>query len=313
MKALSVDLREKVLQAYATGQGSIRKIATLFRVSTSSITRWRVLERTVGSLEPQPHGGGQSRKINAKGEAAIQGWLERNNDLTIQELRDKYSKRFRQRVGTGTMFRALQRIGWTRKKKAFHAPEQDTERVQKLRQTYGDLVKAILAKKLVFVDEAGAHLGMCRDYGRSPQGTRAIGRRSVRPQRLNMVGAIGLDGFRALLTIDGTVDGEVFRTFVTTSLVPHLRRGDVVVLDNLSVHKVSGVAEAIESVGARVLFLPPYSPDLNPIEECWSKIKSILRKCGAQTERTFNRSLKTAMNAVTQQDILGWFTHCGYA
>jgi transposase len=114
------------------------------------------------------------------------------------------------------------------------------------------------------------------------------------------------------MTVAGFVDGAAFLAFVQEVLVSQLRPGQVVVLDNLKAHKVAGVREAIEAVGARLLYLPPYSPDFSPIEECWSKIKAILRTKAARTLESLQQAITEAFAAITSQDAQGWFTHAGY-
>ena len=128
-----------------------------------------------------------------------------------------------------------------------------------------------------------------------------------------MLAAISLEGISSPMTVPGAVDGLVFLEYVKQVLCPELEEGDVVVMDNLSAHKVKGVREAIEEVGARVLYLPPYSPDLNPIEKCWSKIKTYLRQAKARTREALEQALKEALLLVTKQDAEGWFESCGYS
>jgi len=114
------------------------------------------------------------------------------------------------------------------------------------------------------------------------------------------------------MTVNGAVDGAVFLAYVCEMLVPTLSPGDIVVMDNLGAHKVVGVREAIEAKGARVEYLPPYSPDFNPIEKCWSKIKTFLRKAKARTRADLEAALKDALLQITQADVRAWFAHCGY-
>jgi transposase len=168
-------------------------------------------------------------------------------------------------------------------------------------------------KKCKFIDESGVNLAMSRLYGRAPRGERVVG--SV-PQNyganITMLASLGLRGLEALMTGDGATDGEVFKVYVEEVLCPTLRRGDIVVMDNLGAHKVSGVREAIEGRGAKVLYLPPYSPDLSPIEQCWSKIKTVLRKAAARTRDALEAALKYAFSLVHKAEALAWFAHCGY-
>jgi transposase len=129
---------------------------------------------------------------------------------------------------------------------------------------------------------------------------------------LTLIGALGASGLDALMTVDGATDGEIFRVYVGEVLCPTLRPGDIVVMDNLAAHKVSGIREAIEGRGAKLIYLPPYSPDLSPIERCWSKIKTTLRAIGARTRRALERAIKKALSMITGSDALAWFAHCGY-
>ncbi len=128
-----------------------------------------------------------------------------------------------------------------------------------------------------------------------------------------MLAALGVDGVTAAMTIDGATDGDVFRVFVEQVLGPSLTPGDIVVMDNLSAHKVAGIREAIESTGARLLYLPPYSPDLSPIEQCWSKLKSDLRTAQARTREALDEAITQAFATVSAADARAWFAHCGYA
>jgi transposase len=131
-------------------------------------------------------------------------------------------------------------------------------------------------------------------------------------QNLSVLSALDHRGVRAALVVPGSTDGAVFLTFLTRVLGPRLRPGDRVVLDNLSVHKVAGVAEAVAARGAQLCYLPPYSPDLNPIEFAWAKIKAHLRALGARTHRRLHRALGQALAAITPQEAQHWFRHCGY-
>ena len=169
------------------------------------------------------------------------------------------------------------------------------------------------AKKFVFVDESGANTSMTRTRGRAPRGERAEG--SVPNghwSTVTMIGALRLEGLAAAATVDAATDGPVFRSFVTDALVPALRRGDVVVWDNLSPHKAAGVAEAVESAGASLMPLPPYSPDFSPIEPMWSKVKQALRTAEARTPQALGEAAASAFASVTASDARGWFAQCGY-
>lgn len=129
---------------------------------------------------------------------------------------------------------------------------------------------------------------------------------------MTLIGALSRRGLEAPMTIEGATDGEVFSAYVHHVLGPTLKRGEIVVMDNLRAHKVSGIREAIEARGARLLYLPPYSPDLSPIERCWSKLKTALRARGARTRRALAQALKQTLATITKADAVAWFAHSGY-
>ena len=169
------------------------------------------------------------------------------------------------------------------------------------------------ARKLVFIDESGAKTNMTRLYGRAKNGERAV---DSSPgghwHTTTMIAAVTLDGYQAPMVIQGATNQDVFKVYVEQFLLPTLNPGDCVVLDNLSAHKGSEIREMIESVGAELWFLPPYSPDLNPIEKMWSKVKAVLRKLKARTETELIVAIADALEQVTTSDCIGWFKSCGY-
>jgi transposase len=168
-------------------------------------------------------------------------------------------------------------------------------------------------QRLVFIDESGAKTNMTRLYGRAKAGQRVI---DNAPEghwcTTTMISSVRLDGSTACMVVDGATDKEVFQAYVQHILLPTLKVGDIVVMDNLSSHKNNQVKTMIESAGAQLRFLPPYSPDLNPIEKMWSKIKSILRTLKARTEKELINAIAKALEAVNSSDAKGWFESCGY-
>jgi len=127
-----------------------------------------------------------------------------------------------------------------------------------------------------------------------------------------MIGAIALDGFRGMMTVDAGTSTDVFLAYVEQVLVPRLRPRDIVIMDNLSAHKNARVRRLIEDAGCELLFTPPYSPEFNPIEEAWAKLKDIIRRVGNRTRDTFDNAVAQAMQMVCCEDILGWYTYAGY-
>ena len=169
------------------------------------------------------------------------------------------------------------------------------------------------AKDFVFLDETGVNIAMARHYARAPKGQRVHTSAPVnKGKNVTVLGARSLEGIQAAMTIEGSTDTAVFLTFVQTIVVPTLRPGQIVLMDNLSSHKVNGVKEAIESAKATLEYLPSYSPDLSPIEECWSKFKEFLRAKAARTRELLDQAITEALDSITPQDAKGWFAHCGY-
>lgn len=170
------------------------------------------------------------------------------------------------------------------------------------------------AKRLVFVDESGFRLGSPQRYGWAPIGQKAPGKSTQgRWETMTMIGAVALDGLRGFLTIDAATNTEVFVAFVRHELCPRLNPGDLVVMDNLSAHKVSEVRILIQERGADVLFIPPYSPEFNPIEQVWAKLKGIIRRFATRTRDAFDRAVAYALDAITSQDIRAWTDYAGYS
>ena len=170
-----------------------------------------------------------------------------------------------------------------------------------------------LAKHLKFIDELGAHLGMTRLYGRAAPGERVVeATAGYSGAHYTIVAALGLQGITAPVIFEGAMNGITFETYVEHVLVPTLHSGDLVVMDNLSAHKSEPIGRRIEACGARLHFLPPYSPGLNPIELCWAKVKTALRAAKARTFDALVNALDDALRTINPADVIAWFTHCGY-
>ena len=169
-------------------------------------------------------------------------------------------------------------------------------------------------KRLVFIDESGFNIAMTPLYARAPKGQRAYGQvPKNRRENSSLIAALSLDqGISAAMTLEGAVDGIAFKVYVREVLAPTLRPGQIVVLDNLQVHKNPAVREMIEAQGCQLLFLPSYSPDFNPIEQAFSKLKTFVRKHKARTKQALDDAIAAALKVVTLQDVIGWFTCAGY-
>jgi transposase len=170
-----------------------------------------------------------------------------------------------------------------------------------------------LVKRLKWLDESGTQLNFTRTYGRARPGARIKeGVPSDRGSHYTLLAVLGLDGLQAPWWLEGALDGAAFRLYVTAVLAPVLQPGDILLLDNLRAHKVAGIVELLEAGGARLAFLPPYSPDCNPIERCWSKIKTYLRKAKVRTYAALVQAIREALATITEADIRAWVEFCGY-
>ena len=175
------------------------------------------------------------------------------------------------------------------------------------------ILKTPPPEDILVLDESGSNIAMTRAYARAKEGERAHAQAPRNwGKNITMLGVLALSGVKTSMVVEGSMNGTLFLAFVKEWLVPLLKPGQVVIMDNLRTHKVAGVREAIEAVGAKVLYLPPYSPDFSPIEQMWSKVKAYLRGVGARTKELLLTAILAAFATIALSDILGWFKHCGY-
>jgi len=194
-----------------------------------------------------------------------------------------------------------------------HAAEQKRPDVVQRRRWWNILLSQQPVERLVFLDETGANTKMARLYGWGPKSERVVSDvPHGRWQATTFVGAIRTSGMTAPMVIDGAMNGDLFLAYVQQQLVPTLHRGDIVVMDNLSSHKKPGVREAISQAGATLAYLPPYSPDLNPIELAFSKLKTLLRKFGERTVQALWDRIGKLVDEFTPAECRNYFRHCGY-
>jgi transposase len=193
-------------------------------------------------------------------------------------------------------------------KKSVHALERDTEANRKRREEFVERIRSVSPERLIYLDESGVTTSMTRLYGRCLGGRRIV---EATPgghwKILTILSAMSTRGMIATMTIEEPTDGDIFLAFVERVLCPALRTGDVVVMDNLSAHKAEAVRTWIETQGAELLYLPPYSPDLNPIEKAWAKLKQLLRTAKARTRETLEQVIAELLPQITAEDAQAWF------
>lgn len=307
MRPYSLDLRQRVVAALDAGEGSQPEIAARFRVSVSFITRLLRRRRRAGSLDPAPHGGGHPPALGHAARRRLRRLVREQPDATPEEL----AARVGVPCGRMAIFRTLRKLEITRKKKSLHAPERDTRRIRRKRRAFREAVDRLDPRRLVFVDETGAHTAMTRTYGRAPRGQRVKGSVPGHWKSMTLISGLRLSGVVAPMAFEGATDAATFEGYVRRVSVPQLDAGDVVIWDNLKPHQVAGARRAVEEAGASVLPLPPYSPDYTPIEEMYSKLKGLLRSAAARTTEAVYDAMGVALWAVCPSDIRGWFKHCG--
>jgi len=205
----------------------------------------------------------------------------------------------------------------TAKKKSLHDSQRETPRVKALRQDFQtEFVDTLgnLVKRLKFLDESGTHLGLTRLCGRAAPGQRVVeATPGYSGPHYTVVATLGWKEVSAPWIFEGAMNGMAFEEYVRTQLLPSLRHGDIVVMDNLSAHTGQIIRQLIEARGAQLQFLPPYSSDLNPIELCWSKVKAALSRAKARTFEALLEALAQALRSISLTDIQNWFAHCGFA
>jgi transposase len=208
---------------------------------------------------------------------------------------------------------ALPEAKSTAKKKTLRARQSASERVQRLRVEYWAQVTGIDLKDLVFLDEMDILLGLMRTHALAVPGERAYHFKPFyRGSKVSVIGAMSVSKVLAVMTIDDSMDAAAFKVYVSKCLVPQLWKGAVVVMDNLPAHKVAAIAPLIEAVGAKVLYLSPYSSEFNPIEHWWSQLKAFLRQFSPTTSERVDTLIKIAMNLMDPLHLRNWFAHCCY-
>jgi transposase len=195
-------------------------------------------------------------------------------------------------------------------KKTLGATERDEEARGAWRRRYG----GVDPRRFVFVDESSTNVRMVPLRARAPKGERALGKAPKNwDKNVTLISSISSEGMGPSMSIEGSADGEAFVLYIERFLCPNLNDGQLVVMDNLQVHKAKRVRELIEGCGCSLVFLPSYSPDFNPIEEAFSKVKALLRKAKARSFEALVEATGGALSLVSEQDALGFFAHCGYA
>jgi transposase len=308
-RAYSADMRARVIARVESG-ASRREAAEHYEVSASTAVTWVKCFRESGRCAAKPRGGSVS-PLEEHGEFLL-ALIDEQPDLTLDEV--VCAMRKHKVPGSRTaVWRFFQRHK-THLKKALRAAEQERADVARTRRRWMREQGMFDPARLVFIDETSANTKMVRLYGRCAHGERLVGHV---PQghwkTITFVAALRRHGMRASQTIDGSMTGKKFLAYVEQCLAPTLKRKDIVMIDNLPAHKAVGVREAIEARGATLRYLPKYSPDLNPIEMPFSKLKADLRKAAERTIQRLRRRIGRFAATLTAREASNYFRHAGYA
>ena len=303
--AHSTDLRERIVNAVLHKRYTLHEAADTFDVGTATVSRYLRRYRQSGDLTPRTSPGRPSALHEH------QAWVEQSlisNDLTHDQRCDLFLERTGVRISRATCAAGYR--DWDRReKKTIYASEQNPE----ARWRFLAWIRGIDPHRLVFVDESGFNVAMTLPYAYAPRGQRAVGRvPKNRGENTSLVAAISLDeGVGDAMTLTGAVDGVAFLAYIEQVIAPKLRPGQIVVMDQLGVHRKPEVREAIEARGCELVLLPGYSPDFNPIELAFSKIKAFVKAVGARTRGALDSAIAAALSTVSLGDVLGWFEHAG--
>jgi transposase len=277
-RPLSLDLRERVIAAIDAGM-SCRAAAARFGIAPSVAVKWRRRWLDTESVAPLAQGGDtRSGRIEAFG-AAILAMVAATPDITLAEIADRLVREHGERFAPSAVHRFFGRHGLTFKKKSGHASEQTRPDIAAARDAWAAAQPGLNPERLVFIDETFLNTKMARLRARAERGERL--RASIPHghwRTTTFVAGLRLSGLDAPMVIDGPINGDSVAVYVRQVLVPTLKPGDIVIADNLGSHKSAAVHRAIEAAGAERRFLPPYSPDFNPIESAFAKLKAILQR-----------------------------------
>ena len=310
VRPYSLDLRERVVAAVAAGE-SCRKVAETYQISVASVVKWSQRFRASGSVAAKRMGGTRPRLLAGKRDWLL-ARLAAKPDLTLRALVVELGERG---VVTsyGSVWRIVHDAGISFKKTLF-AAEQDRPDVARRRAQWKKYQGRIDPARLVFIDETWAKTNMTRLSGWAPRGRKLLGKVPQGHWRtLTFLAALRHDRIDAPCVIDGPINGESFQAYVEQILVPALKPGDIVVIDNLGSHKSKAVRRAIRAAGAKLFFLPPYSPDLNPIEQVFAKLKALLRKAAARSVEQTRNTIGTLLDEFTEQECANYLVNSGYA
>jgi len=237
----------------------------------------------------------------------LQLLLAQEVDLTLEEIRYRYENVFGILVSMGTMYNTLERLNFSRKKKTFSDPKKSTAEVK---EEYFEKLEAIPPEKRFYLDETGCCLNMTPLYGRSYQGERVYDIRPTNPgARVNTIAVLTEEGIKSHYNYTCSLNTKVFICYLAAFVLPIIIDGETLIMDNHPVHRAKEVQEFLNKNKVKFLFIPTYSPELNPIEEAFSKVKQYIKKQKARTVNILLNVIEDALKIITQNDVIGYFNH----
>src|SRR4051812_17420615 len=306
----SLDLRERVVASVSEGR-SCRAVAAVFRLGVATVVRWSQRARATGSAAAKPMGGRKPYLLEGEREWLL-GRLAEKPDLTLHALLCELHERGIV-VSCDTLWRFVRRQAISFKK-TVHAAEQDRPDIARRRAWWKKYQPRIAPARLVFIDETWTKTNMTRRHGWYARGSPLLAKvPHGRWRTMTFIAALRHDRITAPFVLDGPINGEIFRVYIKRILLPTLNAGDVVIMDNLGSHKASAIRQMLRQVGARLLYLPPYSPDLNPIEQVFAKLKTLLRKADERTVDTVWKRIGMLLDRFPPQECANYLRNSGYA
>ena len=308
MNVYSNDLRQKILN-YSLNN-SIRETAKVFGVSPDTVYRIKKLFFETNSIIPRKPIREYTRLISEEGEMYLKRLISEKSDLTLEEIINDYAEKYGIRVSMGTMFNTLEKLNITYKKKSFSDPKKHTEKNEELKKEYDLKLAEIPTKNRFYLDETGTYLNLTPLYGRSKCGEPVYDEKPTHSSgTINTIAILSEDGILAPYSYTTTMTSSVFIEYLDIHVLPILTNGQTLIMDNLKVHHAKNVKAYLNEKGINVLYLPAYSPELNPIEEAFSKIKNYIKRKKAWTLNKLESVIKDAFNTITKDDARGYFNH----
>ena len=302
---LSEDSKWRILRAVQRGE-RVTEVARIFGINRGSVYDIVNQYKETGSLEIRTSQRGRKPELTKEQLEEIRQAAIENPDITLSEIKEKFDLP----VTTECIRQKLHEMGFRRKKKSLYAQERERPDVVQKREEWEKEVKTY-EKKLVYLDESGVNTNLTRLYGWGQSDERVTDKTPLNtPQNTTILSSIRLDGSCVYTTYPGGTTKERFTDYLENILFPTLKENDIIIMDNMRTHHANAVTELAERLHIRILYLPPYSPDLNPIEKMWSKIKSILRKTKARTKEDLQKAVDYAFKKISVSDCEGWFASC---